>query len=245
MKTGIIVQTRMGSTRLPGKVMKALCGKPVIEHVIDRLKQCAGADEIIIATTNMSQDDVIVEQAEKNGVKWYRGSQDDVLSRYYGAAEDNKLELVVRVTSDCPLIDPKLIDEMLGFYLQNKYDIVTNAGSDVSKRTFPRGLDNEIFSFGLLEEAHRTAKETYQREHVTPYIYENSHSIYYYMNETDYSRYRWTLDTEEDFMLIETVYRHLYKGKHDFYFSDILKLMQHYPEIAYINQHVEQKKLKD
>lgn len=245
MKTGIIVQTRMGSTRLPGKVMKEICGKTVIEHVIDRLKQCQRADEIIIATTTLEQDDIIVEVAKRNGVKSYRGSQDDVLSRYYGAAAESKLELVVRVTSDCPLIDPKLIDEMLGFYMNNKYDIVTNAGSTMNNRTYPRGLDNEIFSFGMLMKAHEAAIEAYQREHVTPYIYENSHSIYYYKNEIDYSRYRWTLDTEEDFTMIETVYRHLYNGKHDFYFSDILELMQRYPEIAQINLHVEQKKLKD
>jgi len=115
MKTGAVVQTRMGSTRLPGKVMMNLCGKPVIDHVIDRLKQSKLLDDIIIATTTSEKDKVIVEQAKKNGVKWFCGSEEDVLSRYYYAAKENNLDTVVRITSDCPLIDPVLLDKVVFF----------------------------------------------------------------------------------------------------------------------------------
>ncbi|GAE87795.1 3-deoxy-manno-octulosonate cytidylyltransferase [Acetivibrio straminisolvens JCM 21531] len=140
MKTGAIVQTRMGSTRLPGKVMLDLCGKPVIEHVIDRLKLSKLLDEIIIATTALEMDKVIVEQAKKNGVKWFCGSEDDVLSRYYYAAKENDLDTVIRITSDCPLIDPVLLDKVVEFYTSNNYILVTNAGNDLTQRTFPRDL---------------------------------------------------------------------------------------------------------
>lgn len=245
MKTGIIVQTRMGSTRLPGKVMLDLCGKPVIRHVIERLKQSRLADDIIIATTTSENDDIIVEQACKEGVKHFRGSEEDVLSRYYNAAKDNKLDAIVRVTSDCPLIDPIVLDNIVECYKNNDYDIVTNAGSDATKRTFPRGLDTEVFSFAVLEKAFKNACEKYQREHVTPFIYENSTKILYFLNTADYSKYRWTLDTSEDFELIQKIYLFLYKGVHNFYMRDILNIFELHPELAGINAHVEQKKLKD
>ena len=151
MKTGVIVQTRMGSTRLPGKVMMDLCGKPVIDHVIDRLKRSRLSDEIIIATTTLERDKVVVEQAKKNGVKWFCGSEDDVLSRYYCAAKENDLDVVVRVTSDCPLIDPVILDNVVDFYMSNNYTLVTNAGINFEQRTFPRGLDVEVFSFSMLD----------------------------------------------------------------------------------------------
>lgn len=245
MKIGVIVQTRVGSTRLPGKVMMDLCGKPVIDHVIDRLKQSKLLDEIIIATTTLERDRVIVEQAKKDGVKWFCGSEEDVLSRYYYAAKENNLDTVVRITSDCPLIDPFITDNIIRCHKENLYDIVTNAGSDIKTRTYPRGLDTEVFTFRVLEDAFINAREKYQREHVTPYIYENSGGIYYYRNNVDYSKYRWTLDAEEDFELIKTVYTYLYKGEHNFYYQDILELLREHPEIAGINQGVEQKKIKE
>jgi spore coat polysaccharide biosynthesis protein SpsF len=243
MKTGMIIQTRMGSTRLPGKIMKDLLGKPVIQHVIERVKQCSSVDEIIIATTGLEQDNIIVEQAEKNGVKWFRGSEEDVLSRYYFAALEHNLDLVVRITSDCPLIDPPVTEEIIRFYVERDYDIVTNAGADLSMRTYPRGLDTEVFSFKTLQDAYNHATEKYQREHVTPYIYENSKKICYYKNDIDYSKYRWTLDTKEDFELIYSIYKYLYKGNHDFYYTDILKLLEIHPELAEINAQIEQKKI--
>ncbi len=244
MKIIVIIQARMGSTRLPGKVMKDLYGKSVLAHEIERVKQSKIIDDIVIATSTHNKDDIIEKEALYIGVKCYRGSEDDVLSRYYYAAKENHADVVIRITSDCPLIDPNVLNEMIQFYNCNKYDIVTNGGSDLSKRTYPRGLDIEIFNFKVLQEAFLNATEKYRREHVTPYIYENTEKIYYYQNSIDYSKYRWTLDTEEDWKLIETIYGYLYKGNHDFYLDHILELMNKYPELYEINKDIEQKKLK-
>lgn len=245
MRIGAIIQARMGSTRLSGKVMKDLEGKTVLEHVIDRVRQSKMIDEIIIATTTHDRDDVIETEALRCGVEVFRGSEDDVLARYFYAAKENNLDIVVRITSDCPLIDPFVIDEIINFYLENKFDLVTNAGSDLLQRTYPRGLDVEVFSFEILEKAHQNADKSYQREHVTPYIYENSTSIYYYKNLQDYSNHRWTLDTEEDFELISEIYRCLYHGSHDFYLNDIVNIFDTNPELFSINAHIEQKKLNN
>jgi len=244
MKIGAIIQARMGSTRLPEKVMKNIQGKTVLEHVIERVKQSKLIDEIIIATTTNERDTVIENEALRCGVKVFRGSEDDVLSRYYYAAKDNNFDVVIRITSDCPLIDPVIVDEIIDFYKTHDFDIVTNAGIDLTNRTFPRGLDVEVFSFNLLEKAYNNATEKYQKEHVTPYIYETSNNVFYYKNKTDYSKYRWTLDTEEDFELIEEIYNSLYHGVHDFYLIDIIKLFEKKPELYEINAHIEQKKIK-
>ena len=243
MKVVAIIQARMGSTRLSGKVMKIIKGKTVLEHVIERVKQAKLIDEIIIATTVDSRDETIYNEALRCGVKAYRGSEDDVLSRYYYSAKENGADVIIRITSDCPLIDPLIVDKIVGFYQKNNYEIVTNAGSDLSQRTYPRGLDTEVFSFVLLEEAFNKADKTYQREHVTPYIYENSISKFYYKSDVDYSKFRWTLDTKEDFELIEAIYNRLYLGKHDFYLNDIISVFEKEPELFNINAHIEQKKI--
>lgn len=245
MKTVAIIQARMGSTRLPGKVMMDLYGKTVLEHVITRVKKAKEIDEIVIATTVREDDNLIAEEAKRLRVKSFRGSEEDVLSRYYYSAKENEADIVVRITSDCPLIDPKIVDGIIEFYKSNKYDLVTNAGSDLSQRTYPRGLDTEVFSFKELEAAYIEAKEIYQREHVTPFIYENSDNIFYYKNDIDYSKYRWTLDTEEDFELINKIYEGLYTGEHNFYFEEILDLFKKQPELFNINEHIEQKKYKN
>lgn len=238
-KVVAIIQARMGSTRLPGKVMKDLCGKTVLAHDIERVRQSKYIDEIVIATTKFKEDDIILREALENGAKVYRGSEDDVLRRYYEAAKENKADVIVRITSDCPLIDPFIVDEVLN----SNYDLVTNAGVYPENRTYPRGLDVEVFSFDILKKSFQEAIEMYQREHVTPFIYENSKNIYYYKNNIDYSKYRWTLDTEEDYKLIEIIYKNLYKGKHDFYVEDISKLFDDMPELFEINKNVQQKKL--
>jgi spore coat polysaccharide biosynthesis protein SpsF len=244
MKIGAIIQARMGSTRLPQKVMKDLEGKTILEHVIERVKQSKLINEIIIATTTHECDSVIESEALKCGVKVFRGSEDDVLARYYCAAKANDLDIVVRITSDCPLIDSKVIDEVIQCYFDNNYEIITNAGSDLENRTYPRGLDVEVFSLELLKNAFDNATKKYQREHVTPYIYETTENGFFYKNEIDYSEYRWTLDTEEDFELIKAIYRELYKGKHDFFLNDIISLVIKQPNLKMINDHIEQKKIK-
>lgn len=238
-----IIQARMGSSRLPNKVMKQLCGKSVISHDIERVKQSKLINQIVIATTTSKKDDILVKEALSNNVNVYRGSEEDVLSRYYEAALENKADIVVRITSDCPLIDPFIVDNVIKCYLQDKYDLVTNSGNELNQRTFPRGLDLEVFSFESLEDAYKNARKQYQREHVTPYIYENSKKIYIYKNKIDFSKYRWTLDTEEDYELIRSIYEELYKGKHNFYFDDILVLFNEKPNLYNINKHIEQKPL--
>ena len=243
MNIGVIIQARMGSTRLPGKVMMELQGKSVLSHVIDRLKQSRLLNTIIVATTDKEEDSIIAKEALGNGAKVFRGSEQNVLSRYYFAAKENNLDVIVRVTSDCPLIDSKILDDLLGFYLSNHYDIVSNAGPELTQRTYPRGLDVEIFTFEVLEMTFINATQLYQKEHVTPYIYESSNRVYIYKNEFNYSNHRWTLDTKEDFRLISEIYANLYHGKHDFYMSDILNLFRKNPDLMLLNEHIEQKKL--
>ena len=244
-KTAAIIQARMGSTRLPGKVLKKIKDKTVLSHVIKRVEQSKKTDEIIIATTEHKRDDPIIKEAKKCGVNYYRGSEEDVLSRYYESAKQYDVDTIIRITSDCPLIDPFIIDEIIEFYQKNDYDLVTNAGPIKENRTYPRGMDTEVFSFQILKETFQNAVQKYQREHVTPYIYENSGKIYYYKNNIDYSKYRLTLDESEDLKLIKKIYDKLYRGVHNFYLNDIIELLQDEPALAEINKKIEQKKLKD
>lgn len=244
MKVVCIIQTRMGSTRLPGKVLKKICGKTVLEHDIDRLRRVKNIDEIVIATTTHEKDDVIVEEANRLGVKYYRGSENDVLSRYYYAAKENYSEIVVRVTSDCPLIDSEVTEKIIQYYIDNsyKYDYVSNT----IDRTYPRGLDTEVFSFKVLEKAFFEAVSNRDREHVTPYIWDNPRmfKLFQCKNDVDYSNLRWTLDTEEDFNLINKVYSYLYdKKNNDFDMNDILTLYKKHTELRKINENIEQKSL--
>lgn len=243
MKIGAIIQARMGSTRLSGKVMKEIKGKTILEHLVERVSQSKLIDEIVIATTTLEKDKIIEIEAQKCGVKVFKGSEDDVLSRYYHAAKENELDVIIRITSDCPLFDPFVMDKVIQKYLSGDFEIVSNASSDPSQRTFPRGLDTEVFSFKVLENAFFQAKEKYQREHVTPFIYENSQKVSYFKNDVDYSNYRWTLDTDEDLVLITAVYDRLYHGKHDFFLPETIRLFEREPELLQINSHIEQKKI--
>lgn len=239
-----IIQARVGSTRLPGKVLINLKGKTILNHVVDRVKKSKYLDEIIVATTDLEKDNNIIRECEHIGCNYFRGSEEDVLSRYYYAAKKSNADIVVRITSDCPLIDPNVIDDIIDYYLKNNYVLVTNAGSENVNRTYPRGLDTEVFSFDTLEKAFFNAKEFYQKEHVTPYIYENEKNIYYFKNKINYSKYRLTLDTKEDLELIEKIYNKFYCKDCDFYLDDIVDFMQKNPNLYNINSHIEQKKVK-
>lgn len=237
MKVVVVIQARMGSSRLPGKVLKKLCGKTVLGHLVERVKQCKAVDEIIVATTTREYDSKIMDESFNYGVKVFRGSEDDVLSRYYYAALETNAEVVVRITSDCPLFDPHLLEEAIEIYKKSIYDVV-RLGVDGG---FPRGFDMEIFHFKLLEEAYQNAEESYQREHVTPYLYDNHSNILSIKSNEDLSMYRVTLDTIEDFQVINAIYQELYRGQHDFYFQDIIKFLKLHPEIRAINANIEQK----
>ena len=241
MKTVIIVQARMTSTRLPGKVMKRVLGKPLLEYQLERLQRVKLADEIVIATTTNQTDEPIVELCNSLSVACFRGSEDDVLSRYYGAATAHKADLVVLVTSDCPLIDPQVIDTVIDYCLQNQshYDYVSNS----LERTYPRGMDTEVFSFSTLQQAFGEATAQPDREHVTPFIYRQparyrlGHVIY----SEDCSHHRWTVDTPEDFELIQKIIEAIYPRKPNFTLEDCLSLLKKHPEWYIINSHVSQK----
>ena len=190
-----IVQARVGSTRLPEKVLKKICGKTVLELDINRLRKIKNINEIIIATTTLERDNKIVEECKKINVKFFRGSEENVLERYYYAAKENNADIVVRITSDCPLIDSKISEEIIQFYLDNieRYDYISNT----IDRTYPRGLDTEVFSFKSLEKSIKEATLDRDKEHVTPYIWDNPKKLRVgqYKNKIDYSTLRWTLDT--------------------------------------------------
>jgi spore coat polysaccharide biosynthesis protein SpsF len=210
------------------------------------LKRVKNINKIVVATTILEKDDAIVEEAKRLGVVYFRGSEEDVLSRYYYAAKESNAEVVVRVTSDCPLIDSEVTEKTIQYYLDNKdkYDYVSNT----IDRTYPRGLDTEVFSFKVLERAFIEAKSVRDKEHVTPYIWDNP-SIFrlaQYKNEVDYSNLRWTLDTKEDFQLISNIYDKLYLKKgNQFNMSDILNLYKKYPKLLKVNENIRQKEIDE
>lgn len=243
MKIGIIIQARVGSTRLRGKVLKKIKNKTILSHVITRVKQCKKVDEIIIATTTKEEDNLIEKESIKNKVKVFRGSELNVLERYYLCGKKYNLDIIVRITSDCPLVDPILVDKMIEYFLNKDLTMVSTAGLDPKQRTYPRGLDAEVFTFKSLEESYNKATKDFEKEHVTQYIYNHCKKIEFYKNNIDYSGYRLTVDTKEDFDLIEKIYELLYKGKHDFYLKEIVKVIENNKEILKLNEGVTQKEV--
>ncbi len=246
MKIGAIVQARFSSTRLPGKILKELpfaSGITVLEQVIRRLKQSKKLNEIIVATTVEKSDNKIVNIAEKEKITCFRGSQEDVLSRYYLAARENNLDMVVRATSDCPCHDSEIIDLIIEECIQAEVDYATNS----FKKTYPRGLDVEVFNFDSLEKSHKNACEDYEREHVTPYIYRNPTIFKIIQVEATRHLYapeiRITLDTEEDYALLCSVFDYLYPQNKFFNTEDIIKLFNEKPWLKLINKKSVQKKI--
>ncbi|MDR3560130.1 MAG: glycosyltransferase family protein [Negativicutes bacterium] len=241
MKTVIIVQARMTSTRLPGKVMKEVLGKPLLEYMVERLKRVRSADEIVVATTANASDQPIVDLCARLHVPSFRGPEFDVLTRYHAAAVANHAATVVRVTSDCPLIDPCIIDQVIGFFAgrQIDYDYVSN----VMHRTYPRGMDTEVFSFQALDEAFREATDEPDREHVTGFIERQPerYCLGGVCHFEDQSRHRWTVDTPEDFELIRRIIEAIYPSNPLFTMEDVLELLVRHPDWVRINAHIEQK----
>jgi Spore coat polysaccharide biosynthesis protein F, CMP-KDO synthetase homolog len=236
------MQARMGSMRLPGKVLLKIIGKSVLELDVARLRRVKNIDEIVIATTLSEKDDLIVEEAKRLNISYFRGDEEDVLSRYHQAAKGSHADVIVRITSDCPLIDSDVTESIIGFYLENivKYDYVSNT----IDRTFPRGLDTEVFSYEALNQAYEESTHQRDREHVTPYIWDNKEifSVAQYLNDIDYSNLRWTLDTKEDFELIQKIYEHFYERDY-FSMHDILELLKEQPYLSDINKTIKQKTL--
>jgi len=236
-----IIQARMGSSRLPGKVLKDLGGETVLGRVVRRLRRSRQISNIVVATTTEPRDELIVAECDRLQASYFRGAEQDVLDRYYQAARANAAEAVVRVTSDCPLIDPELVDETAEVFRDEHADYASN----VIPRTYPRGLDTEVFTFDALDRAWREAREPHQREHVTPYLYEHPQmfKLTSLRGAADYSRYRWTLDTREDLELLRAIYSR-FDGRDDFSWQEALRLMEREPELAELNSQILQKSVR-
>jgi len=233
MVTGIL-QARMGSSRLAGKVLlNVLDNKPMLALQIERLLRSKCIDKLVIATTINSNDDPIEQLALNLGLDCYRGSEEDVLDRYYQAAILFQADYVVRLTGDDPLSDPALIDEMINKIKDGGYDAVTNT----IQPTYPEGLDASVVTFSALEESWKNAKLSSQREHVTPYIFdtENKFQVYHYKQANDYSSMRWTVDYNEDLNFITAIYKSLYSKNNNFTTQNIYDLLETSPELKDIN----------
>lgn len=242
-----IIQARMGSTRLPGKILKELVGKPMLWHVVNRVKHAKKVDQVIIATTILPEDDVVEELAKKEGWDYFRGSAENVLERYYNAAKKFGTDTVVRITSDCPLIDPEIIDGCIEAFQKQKYDYVRNAPNQ--ERIFPTGIDDiEVFPIHVLEKAYREAEEFYEKEHVTPYIWENKKNQFMIGEEprikNEHKRdYRLSVDYPEDFKVIEAIYDNLYFLHSIIKTEHVIDFLDNNPDIVKINSLRAQKTL--
>ncbi len=222
---------------MPRKVMMKISGKPVLWHLIQRLETSKLIDKIVVATTTNREDVPIVRLCEEIGVDVFLGSEEDVLDRYYRAAKKYHADVIVRITADCPLIDPKITARVIKHYLKNKDKL--DYVSTNHPATFPDGLDVEVFSFNALEEAWKSGKKQYEREHVTPYIWDqpDKFRIGNVENDEDLSlKERWTLDYEQDFQFIKAIYDNLYNEGKVFFMDDVLRLLKEKPELRKINE---------
>lgn len=233
-----IVQARMESTRLPGKVLKDLAGETMLARVINRLRATKLIHEVVVATTNLTGDNAIVAECRRYGVPVVQGDQDDVLDRYFQAAHLGKADVVVRITSDCPLIDPEITEKTIRAFLENQPDYASNT----IVRTYPRGLDTEVICLKALSRAWREARKPYEREHVTPYLLEHPSEfvLLAVTGGVDYSGFRWTVDTPEDLEFVQAVYSRL-GGAAAFSWRDVLELLDREPELLELNRSVTQK----
>jgi|TARA_B110000438_G_scaffold182830_1_gene174700 spore coat polysaccharide biosynthesis protein SpsF (cytidylyltransferase family) len=234
-KATVIIQARTQSTRLPNKVLALINHKPLIWYIIERLKSCERVEQIILATSNREEDKKLIEIANDCKILSFVGDENDVLSRFYQATLKFNADPIVRVTGDCPLVDPDLLDKMLGFYLENNYDFVSNTIIP----TYPDGLDIEIFSFKSLRKTFNEAKLKSEKEHVTPYIWKNPgiFQLYNYRNKEELSNYRWTVDEQLDLELIRQIYSN-FKPKIIFSFQDVIEMGKLNPQIFKINEKI-------
>ena len=230
---GCIIQARMGSTRLPGKVMELLDDEnPSLYYTINQLKNSLNVDKIIVATTKLNEDDVIEKISKNNRINYFRGSSENVLERFYKCAKKFQLETIVRITADCPLIDPKVVDSIIQIFNSGKYDYVHN----MEPRTFPDGLETEVFSFKILEKAYKNAKLPSEKEHVTPYFRNNKNKfrIKNIISKKNMSSHRWTLDYQEDLDLIRNIVKEI--KNRPILMNDIINLFNKKPNIFEINK---------
>lgn len=229
-----IIQARTGSTRLPEKVLLKLCGKTVLEHVITRVKRSKRISKIVVATTESKDNNIIVGICQKMRIGVYRGSENDVLDRYYQAANMFKANHIVRITADCPLIDPGIMDDTIELHLQKKADFTSNA----LEVTLPDGLDTEVFTFKSLKKTWENANLTSEREHVTTYMEKNPKifNIASFKYRENFSNKRWTLDEPRDYKFIRIIYKNLYKKNPVFGMDEVLGFLKSHPELEGITK---------
>jgi glutamate-1-semialdehyde 2,1-aminomutase len=235
VKTLVIVQARMGSTRFPGKVMTQICGMPMIELLLARLKGASLIDQIVLATSKDASNDLLVEHVEKIGYTVFRGDEDDVLDRHYQAAKKERADLVVRITGDCPLVDPAIVDKVIAQLKEEGVDYASN----INPPTFPDGLDTEVFTFQALEIAWNEASTLKEREHVTPFIRESGQfSCLNITCDTDYSGERWTVDEPDDFEVVRKIFEY-FNPRNNFSWLEVLDLCKKKPEQFMANRHID------
>lgn len=251
----------MGSSRLSGKILADIAGQPMLQRVFVRTSRAASVTETIFATTTDPSDDPVAEYCDFSGIPVTRGSLFDVLDRYYQAAKQAKADVVVRITADCPVIDPVLIDDVANTLLEGKYDFAANRLPPPFHRTYPIGLDVEVCTFAVLEKAWQESTEVFHREHVMPYFYEGvklsrqsrtlengisprGFKVALLHHTTDFGNYRWTVDTPEDLEFVRQVYKR-FDEQDDFSWKEVLDLVHHEPQLMQINAGVQHKTLKD
>jgi spore coat polysaccharide biosynthesis protein SpsF len=243
MKTVAIIQARTGSTRLPGKVLQDLDGKTVLERVINRVKQFTMIDDLIVATSDHPSDDPIVDESTRARVDTFRGSEADVLDRFVGAAEYANADICVRLTADCPLLDPGVSDSIISLFLEA--DRAVDYASNKIPQSFPRGLDTEVFSRDALDRTAKHARQQYERVHVTAYMYRHPEifNLLSVTSDVDRADWRWTVDTAEDLEFVRQIYRRL-DGVENFSWLDVVAILEDEPELMWINSHVRQKEIE-
>lgn len=241
-----IIQGRMASSRLPGKVLMEIDGEAMLGHVVQRARQAKTIDEVVVATTTEPEDAQIEKYCQEHDIPVYRGSLNDVLDRFYQAARIYRAGAVVRLTADCPLLDPGVVDHTVEVFLQTGVDFAANRLPPPFKRTYPIGLDTEVCTFSALEQAWREATAPYEREHVLPYLYDvdGRFKIIRVDYEQDYGDRRWTVDTPEDLELVRQIFDRL-EDKKNFTWLDVLAIIAAEPELALINGQIQHKTFLD
>lgn len=236
MKIVAIIQARMASTRLPGKVMVDLGGKALLEQVVNRARQAQRVNQVVVATTDQPADDAVAHFCAGAGIPFFRGSENDVLDRFYQTARHFGADVVVRLTADCPLLDPKVIDLVIDAFVKVNGDYTSNT----LQPTYPDGLDTEVFRFSALEKAWNEATLKSEREHVTPYLYKHPElfKLANVANDVDYSTLRWTVDEPADLLLARRIYALLGENQGSG-MTEILALFANHPELKDINAEFE------
>ena len=242
MRPVAVIQARMGSSRLPGKVLRPILGRPMLWHIVRRLGFVPGLAGRVVATSDRPGDDPVRAFCRESGIPVFAGSEEDVLDRFYRAAKEANGDPLLRITGDCPFVDPDLVGRLIERYGAGGYDhvaVATGAGAlYLAGGRYPDGLDAECFGFSTLERAWREATEKSDREHVTPYIWRNKTLFRcgHFTSEKDYSHLRWTVDNEADFSLVEKVYEALYREEAPFLMADILAFLDDHPELSESNR---------